>query len=167
MTTSTPVRQTSVSETISRPADEVWAMVSDITRMGEWSPENLGGTWVKGATGPALGARFTGRNRNGTHSWSTQATVVACEPGRSFGFRVHSGPLGIAEWRYTFDGTEDGCRVTETWVDQRGLFIRLIGKTISGVEHDDAFARDAMAETLRKLKAVAEAPTDPPGSTGS
>ena len=47
---------TAVSRDIDAPAHDVFALVSDLTRMGEWSPENTGGKWVKGSTGPALGA---------------------------------------------------------------------------------------------------------------
>ena len=30
----------------------VWALVADLTQMGEWSPENEGVEWLGGATGP-------------------------------------------------------------------------------------------------------------------
>ena len=30
-----------------------------------------GGAWIKGATGPAVGAKFKGRNRLGSKKWST------------------------------------------------------------------------------------------------
>ena len=51
-----------VTKEINASPETVFAMVSDLTRMGEWSPENQGGQWVKGATGPAVGAQFKGRN---------------------------------------------------------------------------------------------------------
>ena len=44
-----------VSREISASADAVWPLVSDLTRMGEWSPENQGGEWIKGASGPEIG----------------------------------------------------------------------------------------------------------------
>ncbi|HAS09465.1 MAG TPA: SRPBCC family protein, partial [Acidimicrobiaceae bacterium] len=50
----------SVSREIAAPPQRVWELISDITRMGEWSPETTGGKWLKGATGPAVGARFRG-----------------------------------------------------------------------------------------------------------
>ena len=103
---------------INAPAEKVWALVSDLPRMGEWSPENAGGKWVKGATGPALGAVFKGTNKNGIRRWSTTVTVIACEPSKVFEFAVTSGPLEVANWRYEFEETEAGCRVTESWSDQ-------------------------------------------------
>ncbi|MFY8159652.1 MAG: SRPBCC family protein, partial [Ilumatobacteraceae bacterium] len=49
----TPV---SVSVEIKAPVEKVWAMITDLPRMGEWSPENKGGEWMKGATTAAVGA---------------------------------------------------------------------------------------------------------------
>ena len=71
-----------VSREIATPAEQVWTMVADLTRMGEWSPENQGGTWLKGADGPAPGVKFRGVNRNGTKTWKAVATIVDAEPGR-------------------------------------------------------------------------------------
>jgi len=50
---------------VSAPAEALWALVTDVTRTGEWSPEATGGAWIDGATGPAVGARFKGTNRGG------------------------------------------------------------------------------------------------------
>jgi uncharacterized protein YndB with AHSA1/START domain len=47
----TPV---SVSVEIKAPVAKVWAMITDLPRMGEWSPENQGGEWMKGATTAAV-----------------------------------------------------------------------------------------------------------------
>ena len=38
---------------IEAPPERLYPMVSDLSRMGEWSPENRGGKWVGGATGAA------------------------------------------------------------------------------------------------------------------
>ena len=53
-----------VSRVIAAPADVLYAMVSDLSRMGEWSPENVGGRWRRGS-GPTVGGRFKGRNKRG------------------------------------------------------------------------------------------------------
>jgi hypothetical protein len=45
-----------------KPA-ELYDLVTDVTRMGEWSPECVRCVWLDGATGPAVGARFRGSNR--------------------------------------------------------------------------------------------------------
>ncbi len=52
-----------VTKHINASPEAVWNLVTDLTRMGDWSPENKGGNWVKGATGPEVGAKFKGVNR--------------------------------------------------------------------------------------------------------
>jgi uncharacterized protein YndB with AHSA1/START domain len=145
-----------VQRSISAPADRVWAMISDVTRMGEWSPENTGGSWKRGATGPAVGAKFAGKNRNGTKKWSTVCTVTAAEPGSSFAFSVAAGPLKVAEWRYDIAPTDAGCTVTETWTDRRGGLIKKLGKPFSGVADRVTHNRAGMETTLERLAAAAE-----------
>jgi len=77
-----------VEQVVKARAAEVWAMVSDVTRMCEFSPENTGCEWIKGSTGPSVGARFRGTNANGKKQWKSDATVVEAEPGKSFAFVV-------------------------------------------------------------------------------
>ncbi len=146
-----------VEREIKAPPEEVWAMVSDITRMGEWSPENAGGRWAKGATGPAVGARFRGKNQNGWRRWSTTAVVAECEPGRVFAFDITVGPWTVARWTYRFEPTADGCRVTEQWDDQRKPFMHTLGGVASGVHDRETHNRQSMEQTLDALASAAEA----------
>src|SRR5215210_3883643 len=97
-------------------AGAAYDLVSDLPGMGELSPENTGGRWLRGATGPAVGARFKGRNRNGLRRWSTNVRVEAADPGREFAFGITSY-LGIpvSRWCYAFLPSLEGCTVTETW----------------------------------------------------
>ena len=99
---------TAASLDIAAPAEKVWALVSDLPRMGEWSPENAGGKWVKGATGPALGAVFVGTNKNGIRRWTTNVTIIGCEPGVLFEFAVTSGPLAGGDVALRVRGDRDG-----------------------------------------------------------
>ncbi len=145
---------TAESREIAAPAEKVWGMVSDLPRMGEWSPENSGGTWAKGAAGPATGAVFRGRNRSGVRRWSTTATVTDCEPGKAFEIAITTGPLPVANWRYEFEDTAEGCRVTESWDDHRSAITRAVGRTL-GV-HDATHAKSEMAATLANLAQAAE-----------
>jgi len=146
---------TAVSRDIAAPAEKLWALVADLPRMGEWSPENTGGTWVKGATGPALGAVFRGTNKNGFRRWTTDATVVACEPGRVFEFAVTTGPFAVANWRYEFESTDGGCRVTESWEDHRSRWFALLARVVG--DHSAAHAETEMAATLANLAGAATA----------
>lgn len=136
-------------------------MVSDVTRMGEWSPENEGGTWLGGATGPLPGAKFRGTNRIGKRKWKTEATVVDAEPGRQFSFRVAAMGLKVAEWGYTFEPTATGCRVTETWIDLRARFFKPLAKLVTGVADRATHNRTGMEQTLERLAAAAESRSSP------
>jgi len=150
--------QVSVSEEIGAPAERVWAMVADVTRMGEWSPETKGAVWLKGATTATPGASFRGTNRNGKKQWETTATIIAADPGKTLSFKVTAvAGVKVSEWRYDFDDTESGCRVTETWIDRRNGLTKVLGKPISGVDDREEHNKAGMVETLSRLKAAAEA----------
>lgn len=81
-----------VSRTIAASPEAVWALVSDPTRMGEWSPENVGTTWLGDATGVAESAQFRGSNKNGRIEWKTKCTVTECAENDVFAFDVKSIP---------------------------------------------------------------------------
>jgi uncharacterized protein YndB with AHSA1/START domain len=147
----------SVSREIAAPPEEVWRLVSEMTRMGEWSPEATGGTWLKGATGPAVGAKFKGTNEAGGKKWATTCEIIECAPGERFTFRVTGGPFKVATWSYTFEPTEGGTRVTESWTDQRHpILAKLFGK-ITGVSDRASHNRTNMERTLEALERAAAA----------
>jgi uncharacterized protein YndB with AHSA1/START domain len=148
-----------VERDIAAPPERVWALISDITRMGEWSPEARGGVWIKGATGAAVGAKFKGKNTRGKRSWSTDCEVIACEPGSAFAFRVTTGPLAVADWSYTITPTATGSHVVETWTDTRGTIIKGLGRLVTGVADRASHNRDGMEQTLAGLATAAEAGT--------
>ncbi len=148
--------EVSVERVIGAPAEAVWARVANIERMGDISPENIGGSWLGGATGPALGAKFKGDNQNGKKKWSTTGKVVECEPGRAFAFDVTSGPVKVARWTYRFEPTDGGCKVTETWTDARSRFVMFAGKIVSGVADHASHNRESMVATLDRLAELAE-----------
>ena len=71
---------------IAAPPDAVYAAISDVTRMGEWSDECYACEWHEGFDRPKVGATFDGHNRNGDKNWTTQGKVVEADPGRAFTF---------------------------------------------------------------------------------
>ncbi|MCW2571390.1 MAG: hypothetical protein JWO88_1448 [Frankiales bacterium] len=153
----------SISRTVDvdAPAEQVWALVSDLPRMGELSPENAGGSWLGGATGPAVGVRFRGSNRQGWRRWSTLACITACEPGSRLAFDVSSVGLAVSRWSYDIAPRPDGCRVTETWQDRRGRVINAVGQLVSGVPDRAAFTAQSIEQTLAEVKSRAEAAASP------
>ena len=131
-------------------------MVTDLPSMGSWSPENQGGQWSKGATGPAVGARFTGRNRNGRRSWSTSVEVTVFEPPRRFSFALMALGKNWCDWVYEIEPTSTGCRVTHSWVDHRTPLAGTLGKWASGVADRATHNKANMEVTLANLKKAAE-----------
>lgn len=150
-----------VEREIAATPDVVWGLVSDLPRMGDWSPENDGGEWVKGSTGPAVGAKFKGRNANGSKSWSTLSTVIDASPGKRFAFLVAVGPFKIAEWSFDIDAIGEGCRATETWTDRRGGLMKKLGAKASGVDDRVAHNRAGMEQTLAGVAAAAADESSP------
>jgi hypothetical protein len=141
---------------VDAPAERVFALVSDLPRMGELSPENTGGHWLGGATAPAAGVRFRGSNRNGWRRWSTVVRVLTCEPPSRFAFDVSSIGLSVSRWTYDVAPRPGGCTVTETWQDRRGRAMDLIGLAASGVSDRTAFTARSIEQTLAAVKAQAE-----------
>jgi uncharacterized protein YndB with AHSA1/START domain len=143
---------------VAAPPDAVWALVADVTRMGQWSPHTVQAQWIGPGEGdgPAVGRRFRGRNRLPiVRQWTSTATVTECEPGRRFAFAVgRNADDPNSVWTYDFEPTAGGgTRVTEGWRMVREpaivlVYYRLIGqrrRIAAGVE-----------ETLRRLKVAAE-----------
>lgn len=150
-------KQVEVSTEISRDPDALYDMVSELANMGEWSPENTGGRWIRGASGPAKGAKFRGSNRKGWRRWSTIAEITDAERGRRFAFRVTAASLPIAEWTYEFEPMGDGTKVTESWSDVRPSWMSGVDPVVMGVSDRAAHNRRNMAATLEALKRSAEA----------
>jgi len=108
----------------------------------------------QGATGPAVGATLTGRNKNGFRRWSTTARAVACEPGQVFEIAITTGKSPISNWCYEFEPTAEGCRVTESREDHRSRVIKVTGRVLG--RHNAAHAKSEMAATLANLAGAAE-----------
>jgi hypothetical protein len=107
--------------------EDIWALVSDVTRIGRYSPETFEAEWLDGATGPAVGARFRGhvkRNGIGPVYWTT-CVVTVSEPGRAFAFTVGEGDKALNTWRYVLEPAGDGTDVTESFALKDAALLRL------------------------------------------
>ena len=142
---------------IAAPAKLVWDLVSDVTRIGVFSPVTFEAQWLVGVSGPRAGARFRGHVRRygrGPVYWTT-CTVTASEPGREFAYAV-GGPGGTAvnTWRYQLEPAADGTDVTESFELADTLPLRLYWSVAGRVRLRTNL--DGMRATLEKMKAVAE-----------
>ena len=146
-----------VSLTIAADAGALWDMVSDVTRMGEWSPECTGGRWIGKRREPVVGARFVGTNKRGWARWATTNEVVEAERGTAFAFRTRE--TGVI-WGYAFAPGDDGGTVVTERRDlgqARTWLIRLAGPFVGGMDDHADELREGMRQTLERLKAAAEA----------
>lgn len=141
----------------------LYDLISDPTRMGTWSPENLGASMHIRRTKAYPGMGFDGHNKRGRARWTTQCTVTAAESGRLFEFRVHKIgisrpriPAAIATWRYRFEPVAGGTRVTETWIDDRRAWpdfaANMFDKIATGGKTFADFQRGNIKKTLENIK---------------
>ena len=144
------------STVIARSPEELYDMVADVTRMGEWSPVCKACWWDEGH-GPRLGARFTGRNELPERTWETRSEVVVADPGREFAFVVLSTGT---RWGYTFTPVEGGTQVTESWEFPPAgfaVFQERFGEDAQAQIADRSeTSRNGITATLAAIKATAE-----------
>jgi hypothetical protein len=173
----------SESVLVERTPDELYAMVSDVTRMGAWSPVCKACWWEDdaAATGPRAGAWFVGRNETSegrseatgeiisARTWETRSQVVTADPGREFAWEVNNGWV---RWGFTLEAAPAGRSEATGEASQSTLLTQswsFLPKGIAGF-HDrfgsradteiairsDA-AKSGIPETLAAIKAEAEA----------
>ncbi|WP_024796884.1 SRPBCC family protein [Tomitella biformata] len=137
---------------------QVWDVVTDVERTGEWSPVCRAGWWKEPATRPEVGAWFHGRNEAGGRSWETQSQVVAAEEPAEFAWMVAGNAV---RWSYAITPDGNGTSLTESWaVEPAGftLFEKLFGEDADAqleVRREDALA--GIPTTLKAIKQIIEA----------
>ena len=149
--------QESVTVHIAAPAQEIWDLLSDVTKIGRYSPETFEAEWLDGATGPDVGARFRGhvrRNGRGPTYWTT-CTVVRSVPGKEFFFGV--GPKSdkaLSVWGYRLESAGDGTDVTESFELTKLPLLRLYWALLGWSR--GRTNRNGMRTTLERIKAEVE-----------
>lgn len=149
----------SVTVRMAAPPERIWDLVSDVTRIGRYSPETFEAEWLDGAGGPAVGARFRGhvkRNGKGPTYWAT-CHVTECEPGRVFEFGVGETPAKVLNtWRYELVPAGDGTDVTESFRLTPKLGLRVYWALLGWAR--GRTNRNGMRTTLERIKAEVERP---------
>ena len=134
--------------------EQVWKIVSDLKRMGEWSPQCkkmkvFGGDVRKGTTTLNV-------NRKGLLVWPTTAKVVDFAPNKSIAFRITENKT---IWSYTLTPNGTGTTVVEKREAPTGTSAVsgfLVSKVLGGTEQFDVELIDGMNETLRRIKSESE-----------
>jgi hypothetical protein len=139
---------------INASPEVVYDLVSDLPRMGEWSPENIGGEWQGGGSGQ-VGDRYIGHNRTPERSWSVPVMVTIAERSRCFAFvtRPDEGPY--VRWTYRLEPSGTGTRVTEIW-DVEQLPPALQKATQEQLDERSRYTEAMLTKTLAAIKATAE-----------
>jgi hypothetical protein len=149
----------SVSLHMRAAPDIIYALIADVTRTPEFSPEIVECRWIDGATGPVVGARFKGRNKMPNRpTFSNKPIVTVADLGHTFAFERSEPFGGTVEWRYDLTPEGDGTTVTESYtvtkpVARFGWFI--IG-TLCGRKDRRTDLHRGMVETLERIRQVAE-----------
>jgi len=165
--------QVSDSIVIDVDAQTIYDAVADPTQMRRWSPENTGATTAEPGRTLRQGEVFDGSNKRGRARWNTECVVRTAEPGRRFAFDVRKiGPRKpvirgrIASWEYTFEPTDGGTMVTETWTDLRAGWpdwaAAIFDKAATGGRLFCDFQRRNIKRTLAAMKADFESRADEP-----
>ena len=99
---------------IDAPPRRVWELVSDIQLMPTMSQELQSIEWLGGATAPAVGARFVGRNRHeAMGEWATTSEVIECEPERVLAWAVEDAANPTAIWRFRLAPKDGGTELSQ------------------------------------------------------
>lgn len=152
---------------------QAWALITDVTRIGEFSPECIDARWIEGS-GPSVGARFEGTNRVGNDDyefvWIRPCTITAADEPKHFAYTVGDRYDGspASEWDFAIEPAGDGCAITQTF---RHVPDGITGVRVSADAEPDRAAeiiqarlvelRRGMTETLGRMKAVLEDDPDP------
>lgn len=153
------VERGEASVVVQASAHSVWDLVTDVTRTGEWSPENTGAVWLDGATGPTVGARFKGTNRRGKTKWASTCEVTVANPGREFVFATGGAAKPETVWRYVLDPVGDHeTRVTESFelVKPLGVASRFVTRITTGVRDRRADLEENVRQSLARIKEILE-----------
>ena len=152
-----------------------WSLVTDVTRIGEFSPECIDACWVDGTGEVRVGSRFDGTNRvvddENEILWIRPCTVTAIEPGRRFAYAVGDRYDGspASMWEFELEPRTGGvCRINQIFRHHRD--------GLSGLRHAadadperageivtarSAGVAEGMRQTLQRMKTVLEQRPNP------
>ncbi len=150
-------RQHQQSIEVDASPEQLFDLVCDITRTGEWSPVCTSCWWDEDAEPGQVGAWFTGRNELPSRTWETRSVVVAAERGHEFAWVVGGS---FVRWGFTFAPSGGGTTLTESWEFLPGgiaMFEEKFGDQASRQIADRTQqAFDGIPRTLAAIKKIAE-----------
>ena len=138
---------------INAPVSRVWGLVSDLSRMPQWSPQCR----MMKLLGPLRpGTRPINLNRRNMLFWPTTATITEVIPERKIAFRI---PINTSVWSYELEATATGTRLVETRHAENGVRAVSTAVTKAALGGVDSFESELLAgmnQSLARIKAAAE-----------
>ena len=141
---------------IAAAPETVYALVSDLTRMGEFSPECFRVEWLEGAAAPAIGVQARGWNRFLGITWARNVVILAAQPGVEFTFQtIPERPFyqDSTIWRYRFAPQDGGTLLTESYAI---VFLSSWMHLFEKITRRPEKAPQGLHTTLTRIKAAAE-----------
>ncbi len=136
--------------------EDLYALITDIGRTGEWSPI-CRACWWRSGDGPWVGAWFYGRNEADGRVWETESMVAVATPGHEFAWLVGGQ---YARWGFRFAALDEGTKLTESWhflPAGRAMFAAKHGVNAPArIELRTQQARASIPATLAAIKEIAE-----------
>ncbi|KQZ67554.1 SRPBCC family protein [Nocardioides sp. Root151] len=151
----TAERELRAETTIEATPEQVWAVLSDLSRMSELSPETVRMLPLKRG-GLRVGQWYLGVNRRKLVVWPTRNVVAEVEPVRRLSWDTTSSG---ARWIYELEESGSGTRVVHRRPVPRQLTLlgRVFATLALGGKEDHADELETgMARTLDRLKAAVE-----------
>lgn len=145
-----PLLQTQID--INAPVSKVWALISDLDKMPQWSPQTRK-MWLRGPLQP--GTKTVNLNRRGFAFWPTTSTITEVIPEKKLAFKVNTNGT---VWSYQLEETAQGTRVIESRHAENGVkpVSEMTVKMMGGAEAFEQELLDGMNASLAKIKAAAE-----------
>ncbi len=148
-------KSSTVTVVVDAAVQDVWRVISDVRRTGEWSHECRSGEWLGGADAAAPGVRFRGRNRSRWVRWTRTCEIVAVDAPSELVWRtVPTRPYpDSTEWRIRLAPEGRGTRIMQSFLQVRtpGLLDPVYALVIP--DHRDRDAR--LAGDLARIGVLA------------
>ena len=139
----------SASVEVAASPESVWEVVSDVSRMSEWSPE-CRKIVVLGSPKQGVGTKLLGLNRRGWAVWPTTSKVVRYEPGKAVSWKTRESG---ATWHYELTPTASGTRLTgKRELPAYTLGTRLLAPVIGGADGHDEELAAGIRTTLERIR---------------
>ena len=138
---------------VAAPPERVWALVSDLPRLSEWSPQVFK-TFSRGTL--QQGTQLFNINRRGILFWPTRSKIVRWDPGVEVAWKILEN---TSTWSFTLEPTATGTHLVHRRDAPSGLSemsISLTDRFMGGQPAFQAELQQGMRQTLQRVKAAAE-----------